>query len=1358
MAMFASVKRLLSNDSSPLNVHTLLLEATRPVVENLEERRLLTGGPAGVVFPHMNLLGINNATIASGSSAYATANGTDFGSLDKSKSAVESFTIQNTGAGILNLTSVSKVHFTGANAADFTISSAPPATVLPNTSVKFQVKFQASTVGAETATMVIDNDTDGSNPYTVAIKGTGTAVAKAQITGSNNKIILSGDTVKTTTDGTDFGATESAQGVVLHTFTIKNNGSANLTFSNGTPVTVTGDNAFTISSQPTGPIAPGATGTFVVHFTPGTAGAHNAVISLASNDASSPYTFAVTGSGANNPVIKVTGTGSNAITNGSTSPVTTNGTDFGSVDLTTSVTGVTDTFNIADIGSASLALNGTPVFSLSGPDAASFRIVSQPANSLTAGANANVQVRFVPTTVGVKNATVTIANNDPLDVATARAFTFTIRGTATSVPKMQVVGANNTTLTAGQTATGAGDGTDFGTADLTQGGPTHTFTIKNLNLAALHVTGVSVSSSDFTVLTQPASTVNAPNGLAPHSAPAPKSRGVRMGHTHMSRKRHSPGTGAPGTGVATGASTFTIKFTPQDATVPSKSALVILSTDDPTNPTFIFSISGTAQHVPIAVVSGGQGSVAIANGNGAQSAANGTDFGSLDLNGTAITHTFTIANAGTDALTLSGSPLVDLSGTNADQFSVTQPSTTSYNSGDHDTFTVVFTPTAAGVKTATLTIASNDGGSPYVVNITGTALSVPVISVQGNSNTITPATNTPGTSDTTDFGNVEVNQASQTETYTILNTGSADAASVSAAVTGGANRNDFTIMTAPASASIANTSGSETFVVKFDPSNVGVRNAIITVSSSDPATPSYTFNVKGTGVRLPVIRVAGGAGPTVIANADTTPATLDGTDFGSTDTSAGAVTHTFSLRNIGSDALDLTNANDVVFTGAGAAYYSLTSKPRVSLAAGASGTFNVTFAPRGLSGAGDQPATLTIPSNDAVTGNYVFALDGMGVASPILSISGNSHTIPSGDTKPITLDSTDFGSTPVGTGVVKAFNANNTGGALLTLSGTPHVSIVETGGGSDFTIAAQPADTIAAGDSSTFVVLFNPAAGGAKTATITVASDDASSPYTFLVRGTGVVVPAISVSGFGTPISSGDTNPDPDDGTDFGSTEINTGILTQTFTITNNGGAALNLTNANKVVITGADFTLLTAPAATVASGASTTFTVKFKSTETTAGTRLGTITIPSNDPNPSPFTFIVQAQTVQAPALLVSGGTPIAAIANGQTTAATANGTDFGSAKSNSGTVVKTFTIKNAGSASMTLNGSPLVQIDGSDAIDFTASNPLATTLAAGATTTFTITYTPTSIGVENAVVSIASDDPTGGYSFAIKGTGTLN
>lgn len=94
---------------------------------------------------------------------------------------------------------------------------------------------------------------------------------------------------------------------------------------------------------------------------------------------------------------------------------------------------------------------------------------------------------------------------------------------------------------------------------------------------------------------------------------------------------------------------------------------------------------------------------------------NGTyDFGNQLVNESSLPITFTIQNTGNADLTLG---TVALSGADAGQFSLTQP-TSPVTDGDTTTFTITFSPTSLGAKTATVTIPNNDNTN-YTFTVTG---------------------------------------------------------------------------------------------------------------------------------------------------------------------------------------------------------------------------------------------------------------------------------------------------------------------------------------------------------------------------------------------------------------------------------------------------------------------------------------------------------------------------------------------------------------------------------------------------------------------------------------------------------------
>jgi hypothetical protein len=119
------------------------------------------------------------------------------------------------------------------------------------------------------------------------------------------------------------------------------------------------------------------------------------------------------------PEINVLGNGT-TISDGATTPSGSDHTDFGSTDFPNGT--VTRTFTIQNLGTESLTVN--PV-TLSGAHAADFSVIVQPASAVAAGGNTSFQVRFNPSAVGTRSATLSVGNND----ANENPYDFALQGT-----------------------------------------------------------------------------------------------------------------------------------------------------------------------------------------------------------------------------------------------------------------------------------------------------------------------------------------------------------------------------------------------------------------------------------------------------------------------------------------------------------------------------------------------------------------------------------------------------------------------------------------------------------------------------------------------------------------------------------------------------------------------------------------------------------------------------------------------------------------------------------------------------------------------------------------------------------------
>jgi len=265
--------------------------------------------------------------------------------------------------------------------------------------------------------------------------------------------------------------------------------------------------------------------------------------------------------------------------------------------------------------------------------------------------------------------------------------------------------------------------------------------------------------------------------------------------------------------------------------------------------------------------------------------------------------------------------------------------------------------------------------------------------------------------------------------------------------------------------------------------------------------------------------------------------------------------------------------------------------------------------------------------------------------------------------------------------------------------------------------------------------------------------DDLSEAKTFSIRIT--IAPEMDITGNGVEIESGDVTPDPADHTDFEMVPTVGETLTRTFTIVNSGTAPLNLTGLPIVSLSGSTaFTVATQPSLPVVErlGGTQTFSITFDPTAAEVVT--ATVSIMSDDEDENPYTFTIRGEGITPEIGLTGNATEIS---NGAETTSADNHTHFGDSPVVGGTVVRTFTIANTGKQDLTLSGSPLVSVSGSS--DFTVTTqPASSTVAAlTGTTTFQVTFNPSTRGTRSATVSIVNnDEDEAPFTFAISGVGT--
>jgi|GEM_PF-5360790 len=423
-------------------------------------------------------------------------------------------------------------------------------------------------------------------------------------------------------------------------------------------------------------------------------------------------------------------------------------------------------------------------------------------------------------------------------------------------------------------------------------------------------------------------------------------------------------------------------------------------------------------------------------------------------------------------------------------------------------------------------------------------------------------------------------------------------------------------------------------------------------------------------------------------------------DFGTTPVGT-PVTQTFTVNNVGTD--DLTLTNPITLTGTGFELVSSTFTD-TTLASGESTTFDVTLQATNV---GTATGNLSFNNNDSDESPFNFPVTGTVVAA-IPEIEVTQGTINIADDATVAFD---LGSTTIGTPITKTFNIKNTGTGDLTLNNP----ITLTGTGFELVSTNFTDTTLTPGEITSFAVTLQATDIGAASGAISFANNDSDeSPFNFPISGsvTEVPVPEIEVTQGTTDIPDGEFNP----AFDFGTTPLYTPV-TKTFTVKNTGTADLTLINPIQISGTGFDLVSSTFADTRLAPGESTTFDVTLQASEASSqGFNNGVISFINDDSDESPFDFKVEGfvDTTGFGEIEVIHGTTN--ITYGTTTPIDLGTINWGES------ALKTFTVKNTGVSNLILTNPIAIAGKG---FELTRENFTRTTLRPGDSTNFSVRFT---------------------------------
>lgn len=1115
-----------------------------------------------------------------------------------------------------------------------------------------------------------------------------------------------------------FGSVVAGSTSAPQTVTLTNNGAAGTSNVVISSVGVSGSSAF--AHNFTGPVTltPGQSATFNVTFTPPTDGLETAILQIVHNGSNtSPANVSLSGLG-----VGAGGAGLSV----SPTPI-----DFGP----TNIGGAPATQVITLTNNQSQPLTVASV-SLTGPDAAHFSHNFASSFSIPGNGSTTLNVNFAPTTNGPKTATLQIAHTG----SNTSPVTIPLSGEGIILLPTPVISYR---VNSGGAQLAATDGGPVWSVDTVASpspyvnaaatGNTVYSVTRTINMSGIPA-GVSVPAALFQTERYDAAT--APEMAWNFPVGAGNTYVVRL---YLAEIWFTAG-GSRSFDVFIEGNQVLNNFDPFTAAGGRDRAILreftVTVMDDNLNIDFTHEAGGDNPAIKgIEIIQ-----IGTATPLPADVTANTAvlDFGSITTGTTGTPQTVTLSNtgaAGARSLTVSA---VSITGADAAHFTHTFSTPLIIAAGGTATLDVNFVPTTDGAKSAVLNIVHDgDSGTALTINLTGTATPPPTSDLSA-----APAPLA--------FGSITTGTTGTAQTITLSNTGVAGAPDITVSVVSitGADATHFThTFTTPL---IIAAGGTATLDVNFVPTTDGAKAAVLEIAHNGNNATPLTVNLTGT------------ATAPLTSSLNATPSPLA---FGSVSNGSSAA-QTITLTNTGPAGAPSITVSGVTITGADAGQFSHAFIAPVTIAAGGTATFNVSFAPTVN---GPKTAALEI-THDGVNASPV-AVDLTGSGAPIPAAgtvlyrvnAGGPQAAAADGTAPLwsvdTIANPSSFSNHVATG-------NRVSGTTATIDMT-HPSMTSSAPMSlfqsqRFDAADTPAEMqwafpVTAGNTYLVRLYFSEhfftaanlrvfdvslegnqvlndydifaAAGGQNRAIVesfTVTPADNILNIDFLrvvgkdnpaIRGIEIIETAIAPP----TASLGMSLP----ALDFGSITTGTTGTPQALTLSNTGAAGAPDLTISSITLTGTDaghFTHTFTTPLIIPAGGTATVNVNFA--PTTDGAKSAALEIAHNGSNASPATIALT-------------GTATAPLTSGLTAGPAA--LDFGSLTTGTTGTPQAVTLTNNGAVGAPSITVSAVSITGADAGQFSHNFAGAITIPAGGTATVNVNFAPTTDGAKSAVLEIA-------------------
>ncbi len=739
-----------------------------------------------------------------------------------------------------------------------------------------------------------------------------------------------------------------------------------------------------------------------------------------------------------------------------------------------------------------------------------------------------------------------------------------------------------------------------------------------------------------------------------------------------------------------------LSFTP--SALGLRTATVTFSYTGVSNGQLTLSLSGTGIPGPVFITS---------NSSGFAQQISSFDFGSEIISTTTPEKVFQLRNAATSPLTvqpIAAPGNTDFKFTPDSSCPVAPASSAITVPGGGSCFIgMTFTPTTTGSKETTAIVITDaytstngtDAASPHTLTLNGTGeLAAITVSV------------TSGGANLLDFGNVALNPSPvpQAAIYlanagnsstTISWTGGSPvlttAGTAFGLVASGAN------LTTCTQGKIVLPQGGNCLIgVTFAPTIAGLQTNSVTFS--DSLGGSHTINIQGTAV-----------GQGKISLSTTTTTTFQQFTFEQLEGTTSSA-QTVTVANLGSGPLTITSlptfgTNISNFT----ILPSSTCAVGTVIASGSSGNtcvFNVTFSAPVTPGSSSEDLEILVSLGNGATGSAFVELSGN-------SVSGGFLLSPVG---PIS-----FGTVAVGSTVTSAFYTLTNENATSVTFGTMTVP-------AGYTISDDgcSGQVVTASSECFFEISFTPTSAAAFNGNLSLPFTGATgTPYTVGITGTGSAAVVASPNPLNFQTSAGSTSFET---VTIGNGSASTATITAVSAFTGASAADYSF-SFDGCFFSGVGSVL--SP-----SGGNCTFDINFLSPTAGTFTAQFTVSYSIGGVAQTPITVTMNATI---PASLVT---------------ATPNPVVFSSQTVNTQSQIMFVTLTNSASATQTLNVNGL-QISGNDFAIFSPGSQNCFNIAAGATCTIPVAFTPSLAGARAGTLTITDNSTTSPHVVNLQGTG---